>query len=175
MEANSLVTVTEGPSPLAVMGELPTLENDNIDVEMNHLEPQSTTATTPVRSTWTRHALDPLTIRLKAKHAAYQSKAKEMPTMLQQAFTKSTNMAHAYLLAEIDDHALPSLGDHLLRRLELGTTVAANGAEDVTGQALGVHADEHVVGGSDLTHDEGDRVLVVDLRLVDEDVVGLSR
>ena len=45
---------------------------------------------------------------------------------------------------EVEQHALALGLDHRQRRLELLAAVAAQRVEDVAGQALGVHAHEHV-------------------------------
>ena len=51
----------------------------------------------------------------------------------------------AALLGEVEQHAAALALDHRQRRLELLAAVAAQRVEDVAGQALGVHAHEHVV------------------------------
>ena len=51
----------------------------------------------------------------------------------------------AALLGEVEQHAAALVLDHRERRLELLAAVAAQRVEDVAGQALGVHAHEHVV------------------------------
>ena len=61
---------------------------------------------------------------------------------------------------------MPSLLDHRHRRLELLAAVAAKRVEDVAGQALGVDADEHVLGAGDVALDHRDVVLVVEQRAV---------
>src|SRR5687768_11939389 len=53
-------------------------------------------------------------------------------------------------LVEIDDRAAPLLLDHLHRRLELPSAVAAHRVEDVAGEALGVHADENPLAARDV-------------------------
>ena len=55
------------------------------------------------------------------------------------------------------------------RRFELRAAVAAAGMEDVAGQALRVHAHEHVLAVADLAADERNVRLVIDLVLVGED------
>ena len=50
----------------------------------------------------------------------------------------------AALLGEVEQHAPALALDHRQRRLELLAAVAAQRVEDVAGQALGVHAHEHV-------------------------------
>ena len=72
----------------------------------------------------------------------------------------------APLLGEVEQHALALALDHRQRRLELLAAVAAQRVEDVAGQALGVHADEHVVLARDVALDQRDVVLVVDQRAV---------
>ena len=56
----------------------------------------------------------------------------------------------------------PSGGDQLHRDLELLAAVAAQGAEDVAGDALAVHADEDGLGRRDVAHDQGDVLVGVD-------------
>ena len=51
----------------------------------------------------------------------------------------------AALLGEVEQHAAALALDLRQRRLELLAAVAAQRVEDVAGQALGVHAHEHVV------------------------------
>ena len=75
----------------------------------------------------------------------------------------------APLLGEVEQHAAAGLLDHRQRRLELLAAVAAQRVEDVAGEALGVHAHEHVVRAGDLALDERDVVLVVDERAVADD------
>ena len=75
----------------------------------------------------------------------------------------------APLLGEVEQHAAALLLDHRQRRLELLAAVAAQRVEDVAGQALRVHADEHVLGAVDLALDHRDVVLVVDERAVADD------
>ena len=52
----------------------------------------------------------------------------------------------AALLGQVEQDAGALALDHRQRGLELLAAVAAQRVEDVAGQALGVHADEHVVG-----------------------------
>ncbi len=47
--------------------------------------------------------------------------------------------------AHVQHHAAPLARDHRHRGVELGSAVATTRAEHVTGQALGVHAHQHVV------------------------------
>ena len=56
-----------------------------------------------------------------------------------------------------------SLGEPLERLLELLAAVAAERVEDVAGQALGVDADEDVLGALDVAADERDVVLAGEL------------
>ena len=53
--------------------------------------------------------------------------------------------AAALVAAHVQHHAAPLPSDHRQRGIELGSAVATTGAEHVTGQALGVHAHQHVV------------------------------
>ena len=75
----------------------------------------------------------------------------------------------ATLLGEVEQHALALGLDHRQRRLQLLAAVAAQRVEDVAGQALGVHADQHVLLARDLALDHRDVVLVVDQRAVADD------
>ena len=70
--------------------------------------------------------------------------------------------AAALVAAQVDDDA-PALGlDALQGGLQLGAAVAAQGVEDVAGQALGVDADQDVLAVADLAVDEGDVLDAVD-------------
>ncbi len=53
--------------------------------------------------------------------------------------------AAALVAAHVQHHAAALPSDHLQRGVELRAAVAAQRSEHVTGQALGVHADQHVV------------------------------
>ena len=53
--------------------------------------------------------------------------------------------AAALVAAQVDEDARALLLDQVERGLQLGPAVAAQRAEDVAGQALGVHPDEHVL------------------------------
>ena len=70
------------------------------------------------------------------------------------------------LLAQVQQHADALLLDHRQRRLQLLAAIAAQRVEHVTGQALRVHADEHIVLTVDVALDERNVVLVVDQRAV---------
>ena len=74
--------------------------------------------------------------------------------------------AAALVAAEVDDHAAARLGHDLHRRVELHAAVAAQRAEHVTGEALAVHAHEHVVLAGHGAPDHGDVLLAVEERLV---------
>ena len=63
---------------------------------------------------------------------------------------------------EVEDHATALLLDPQHGRLELLAAVAAAGVEDVTGEALGVHAHEHVLGAVHLALHQRDVCLVRD-------------
>ena len=52
----------------------------------------------------------------------------------------------ALVAAQVDDHAAALLDDPLQGLVELGAAVAAVAAEDVAGQALGVHPGQHGLG-----------------------------
>ncbi len=62
-------------------------------------------------------------------------------------------------LGHVQQHAALLVGEPGQRLLELLAAVAAERVEDVAGQALGVDADEHVLGSVDLAADERDVVL----------------
>jgi len=58
----------------------------------------------------------------------------------------------AAFLADVEDHA-PALGrDQIHGKLELVAAIAPLRAEDITGQALGMHANENQPAGRDITH-----------------------
>ena len=78
----------------------------------------------------------------------------------------------AALLPQVEQHALARLRDHLQRLVELVAAVAARGGEDVAGQALRVHAHQHLVLGLDLAHDQRHVVLLVDQALEGVDAEG---
>ena len=65
----------------------------------------------------------------------------------------------AALLRHVQEHARIFLGQPLERLLELLAAVAAQRVEDVAGQALGVDADEDVLGALDVASHERDVVL----------------
>jgi len=67
---------------------------------------------------------------------------------------------------EVDEHATALLGDEVEGGVQLGTAVAAQRPEDVTGQALRVHAHQHVVVAGYVAHHEGEVLLTVEDRLV---------
>ena len=68
------------------------------------------------------------------------------------------------LLSEVEQHAAALGLDLPQRLLELGSAIAPLRPEHVTRDALGVHADEHVLDAVDLALDEREVVLVIDLR-----------
>src|SRR6266542_1643543 len=70
--------------------------------------------------------------------------------------------------AQVHDHALPRLGDAPQRAFELGAAVAAQAAERVPGEALGVDPHQHVVLARDLALDQRQVLLAVEDRLVGE-------
>ena len=70
--------------------------------------------------------------------------------------------AAALVAAQVHDHAAALLGDALHRLVELGAAVAAQRAEHVAGEALGVHPDEHVVLALHRALDERDVLLAVE-------------
>ena len=69
--------------------------------------------------------------------------------------------APALVPADVEHDAAPLLGDGGQRGLQLGAAVAAQRPEDVAGEALGVHADQHVLAVADLAVDEGDVLALV--------------
>ena len=62
----------------------------------------------------------------------------------------------AALLVQVDDNTRAFARDHAHGGLELPAAVTAGGSEDVARQALGVHADEHVLFPRHLAVDERD-------------------
>ena len=58
--------------------------------------------------------------------------------------------------AQVEHHAAALLGDPAQRGLQLGAAVAAQRAEHVAGQALGVHPDQHVLAVAEVAVDERD-------------------
>src|SRR6185437_5562433 len=62
----------------------------------------------------------------------------------------------AALLAHVEEDAAALARDLRERLLELLAAVAAQRVEDVAREALGVDADEHVLGALDVARDEGD-------------------
>src|SRR5207244_12822963 len=65
----------------------------------------------------------------------------------------------APLLGHVEEHAALLLGEPVESLLELLAAVAAKRVEDVAGETLRVHADEHVLGALDLASDERHVVL----------------
>jgi hypothetical protein len=65
----------------------------------------------------------------------------------------------AALLAQVEDDALPAPRDLGLRGLELVAAVALEGAEDLAGEALRVHARQDAALVPDVAHDEGHDLL----------------
>ena len=72
----------------------------------------------------------------------------------------------AALLGEVQQDARALALDHRHRRLELLAAVAAQRVEDVTGEALGVDSDQHVLDAPHVALDHRDVVLLVDQRPV---------
>ena len=70
--------------------------------------------------------------------------------------------ATAFLI-EIHDHAASALLNHRHGRVELPPAVAAEGAEDVTGEALRVHPHEHPLAFLHIAEDERNMLTVVDV------------
>ena len=64
--------------------------------------------------------------------------------------------AAALVPAHVEHDAAALVGDRGERRVELRTAVAAQRAEHVAGQALGVHPDQHVLAVADVAADERD-------------------
>ena len=77
----------------------------------------------------------------------------------------------APFLAHVDEDAAPLVLDDGQRLVELGAAVAAVGAEDVAGEALGVHADQHRLVGLDVAQHQGQGQAVVHRGLVGDDLV----
>ncbi len=75
--------------------------------------------------------------------------------LVQQADAASLVPAH------VEDDAAPLARDGGERRVELRPAVAAQRAEHVAGEALGVHAHEHVLAVADVAEHEGDVLAVV--------------
>ena len=76
--------------------------------------------------------------------------------------------AATLVAAQVDQDAAALLLDQVERGVQLRAAVAAQRAEHVAGQALGVHADEDVLGAGHVAHDEREVLLVVEHRLVHE-------
>ena len=76
----------------------------------------------------------------------------------------------APLLTHVDQDAAPLVLDDRERLVQLGPAVAPVGAEDVSGQALGVHADQHRVVGLDVAQHQGQRLPLVHRGLVGDDL-----
>ena len=72
----------------------------------------------------------------------------------------------APFLVQVQQHAAPFGGDPLHRRVELRAAVAARRVEHVAGQALRVHAHQHVLAVADVAAHERDVRLAVDQALV---------
>ena len=68
----------------------------------------------------------------------------------------------ALVAAQVDEDPPPFLFDEVERRLQLGAAVAAERAEHVAGQALGVDPHQHVLGPGHLAHHECEVLLVVE-------------
>ena len=90
--------------------------------------------------------------------------------VLQRVRAQLVQQADAATLVPLDvqDDAAALLGDAPQRGVQLRAAVAAERAEHVAGQALGVHADEDVRAVADLARDERDVLGVVDLAAVAE-------
>ena len=72
------------------------------------------------------------------------------------------------MAAQVHDHATALLRDLVERGVQLGPAVAPQRPEHVPGQALRVDADEHVLLAVDLAEDQGEVLLAVEHRLVDD-------
>ncbi len=77
--------------------------------------------------------------------------------------------APSFVAAQVDDDPAPGLLDHGHGSVQLWTAVASQGTEDVAGQALAVHPDQHVGLAGHLPFDHGHVVLAVQHRLVGVD------
>ena len=75
--------------------------------------------------------------------------------------------APALVAPQVDDDPVPSSAMSRSASWQLGPAVAAQRAEDVAGQALGVDPDEHVALARQVPLHDGQVVLAVDHRLVD--------
>ena len=76
--------------------------------------------------------------------------------------------ATAFVAAQVHDDARALLGDELHRGVELQAAVAAHRTEHVAGEALGVHAHEHVLLARDLALHERHVLGAVEQRLEHE-------
>ena len=72
--------------------------------------------------------------------------------------------AAALVAAQVHDDARALVGDLLQREVELQAAVAAHRAEHVAGEALGVHAHEHVLLARDLAAHERHVLVAVEQR-----------
>src|SRR3954447_9378398 len=73
--------------------------------------------------------------------------------------------AATLVAAEVHDAAHAFLGDHLERGRELRTAIAAQRPEHVAGEALAVHAHEHVLLALHVAAHEGEVLIAVEHRL----------
>jgi len=72
-------------------------------------------------------------------------------------------------LIEVDDQSLSFLRDHPQRGVELPAAIAAQGMEYIAREALGVHAHQYAVVWANVTKDEGDVLMLVDVVAVTDD------
>ena len=70
--------------------------------------------------------------------------------------------APALVPADVEHDAAALPADRLDRGVELRSAVAAQRAEDVAGEALGVHADEHVLTVAEVAGDEREVLAAVE-------------
>src|ERR1700730_16202958 len=74
--------------------------------------------------------------------------------------------ATAFLVADVQDDANTVRGDHLHRRVQLGSAIAAKAAEDVPREALGMCTQQRRLLGIDLAEDQREMVLMAQHILV---------
>ena len=70
--------------------------------------------------------------------------------------------AAALVAADVEHHAAALVGHRVQRGVQLRAAVAAQRAEHVAGQALGVHPDEHVLAVTDVAVDQRDQLAAGD-------------
>src|SRR5580704_11134595 len=78
----------------------------------------------------------------------------------------------ATLLIEVDQHPASRLRDHLHCAIQLPTAVAALRVKDVPGEALRVHPDQHILASSNITEDQRDVLMLIDIVAIPDDAPG---